>query len=66
MEVLVNNPFDFAVLAEGEMGYVVVVCGTSALFDVWIKKPRSEINALLSNQSALRSLVDATRLNPKI
>jgi hypothetical protein len=42
MEVLINKPFDYAVLAQEHKRYFVVVCGTSALFDVWVEKTIAE------------------------
>lgn len=65
MEVLVNKPFDHAILVDGDNAYIVVVCGTSALFDVWIKKSQSEVRDLMNSQEALKSLIEATRFDPE-
>jgi hypothetical protein len=64
MEVLASKPFDHAVLAEGEDGFVVVICGTSALYEVWIRTTRTEAVALLADEPRLRSMLEEARLNP--
>jgi hypothetical protein len=65
MEVIVNKPFNYAVLIDGDKAFIVVVCGTSALYDVWVQKTKAEALALLENESSLNAIVNAVRLNPR-
>jgi hypothetical protein len=64
MEVLARERFDYAVLAEGEDAFIVVTCGTSALFEVRIRKTRKEAMALLADESRLRAMAMEVRLDP--
>jgi uncharacterized protein YbjQ (UPF0145 family) len=64
MEVLASKPFNYAVLAEGEQAFIAVVCGTSALYEVWVRKTRAEALALLADEATLNAMVEAVRGNP--
>lgn len=64
MEVLKHQPGEFAIVADGDFAAVVVICGTSALFEVWVKQTRAKAIALLANGPALQALIERTRLDP--
>jgi hypothetical protein len=64
MEVLVNKPFDYAVIAQDQRRYFVIACGTSAMFDIWIEKTVDQADALLANPDQLSQLIETVRLHP--
>nr|WP_321269649.1 hypothetical protein [uncultured Tolumonas sp.] len=65
MEILAQKPFDYAVVADGNNAFIIVVCGTSALFDVWINKTKHDVLMLLENEVEFKSLIEKIRLNPE-
>jgi hypothetical protein len=64
MEVLVDRPFDYTVVAEGELAWLIVVCGTVAVFNVHVSRSRAEVEQLLSDDSQLNTLIEQVRENP--
>jgi hypothetical protein len=64
MEVLVNKPFDYSVIALDHRRHFVIACGTSAMFDVWIEKTVAQADALLANPDQLSQLIENARLHP--
>lgn len=64
MEVLMRKPFDFIALANADAGLLSVVCGTSAIYEVRLKMPRSQLNELLADEAQLKGLLDSVRASP--
>ena len=64
MEVLMRKPFDFIALANNDVGLLSVVCGTSAIFEVRVRMPRSQLDELLADESQLKRLLVAVRVSP--
>lgn len=64
MEVLINKPFDYSVIAQDQRRYFVIACGTSAMFDVWIEKTVAQADVLLADQDKLSLLIETVRLRP--